>query len=149
MPDPIPVSGILQGLIDDLAERASAPRCDVKRTTATEERAPIDRITRVGVYARDGWKCQWCGAAHHLELDHIVPWSAGGSDSPSNLRTLCKSCNEKRSNYAIETGYKPPKFSDGCVSCEPERPWADVFATGRVWCARCGFLSLGPSGLDV
>ena len=149
MPDPIPAAEVFQAIADELARRATAPRCEVKRTKETEERAPIDLVTRRGVYARDGWQCQWCASKHHLELDHIIPWSAGGDDSPGNLRTLCASCNEKRSNFAIETDYKPPRFSDGCLSCQPDRPWEGVFLTGKVWCANCEHIGLGPAGLDA
>lgn len=64
------------------------------------EREPIPALVRLSIYARDGRRCCECGLEHPaLELDHIVPWSAGGGDHSSNLRTLCQPCNQRRSNY--------------------------------------------------
>lgn len=65
------------------------------------ERDEIDPRVRRGVWLRDGGRCSWCGNAERgqMELDHIVPWSAGGTDRSANLRVLCTRCNERRSNY--------------------------------------------------
>lgn len=32
------------------------------------------------------------------EVDHIVPHSRGGTDTPDNLRILCRRCNQSRGN---------------------------------------------------
>ena len=46
---------------------------------------------------RDGPTCVFCGAAvRDLEIDHILPVSRGGDNSPPNLRLLCPDCNKKR-----------------------------------------------------
>jgi 5-methylcytosine-specific restriction endonuclease McrA len=39
--------------------------------------------------------CEKCGSTYALEWDHIVPKAKGGSDDPSNLRRLCRSCNQR------------------------------------------------------
>jgi hypothetical protein len=59
-------------------------------------RAHISKTVRAAVYARDGHRCLDCGATDRLSLDHIIPWSAGGSDKPDNLRTLCIPCNSHK-----------------------------------------------------
>lgn len=59
-------------------------------------RAHISNSTRQTVYARDGHRCVVCGTADRLSLDHIIPWSASGSDKPDNLRTLCVPCNSRK-----------------------------------------------------
>ena len=59
-------------------------------------RARIPRSVRVAVLTRDGGCCLRCGTTEDLTLDHIVPWSLGGSDDISNLQTLCRRCNASK-----------------------------------------------------
>lgn len=59
-------------------------------------RKKIPAETRCEVYARDDHRCRHCGATENLSLDHIKPWSLGGSDEPDNLQTLCRSCNSRK-----------------------------------------------------
>jgi hypothetical protein len=59
-------------------------------------RPPIPPWIRVGVIERDRY-CARCGEAPiTAEIDHIVPWARGGSHGSSNLRLLCRSCNQRR-----------------------------------------------------
>ena len=51
---------------------------------------------RAAVYERDGNACLHCGTTERLTLDHIHPWSLGGTDTFDNLQTLCRSCNSKK-----------------------------------------------------
>lgn len=51
------------------------------------------------VFHRDGGRCAKCGASSSLEIDHIIPVSKGGGDSPANLQVLCDSCNRYKSNH--------------------------------------------------
>lgn len=48
------------------------------------------------VLERDGYRCTRCGRAGRLEVDHIRPVYAGGSDDLDNLRTLCRGCHIDR-----------------------------------------------------
>ena len=52
------------------------------------------RRLRSYVLARDGGRCQRCGGKEKLECHHVVPSAAGGSDTPSNLRTICVLCHD-------------------------------------------------------
>lgn len=61
-----------------------------------ERRAHITRSVRRKVYERDGFACVECDSTEDLSLDHIWPWSKGGSDELDNLRTLCRSCNSRK-----------------------------------------------------
>ncbi len=47
------------------------------------------------IYKRDEGKCTNCGSTHALEVDHRIPKSAGGADTPENLRLLCRNCNQR------------------------------------------------------
>lgn len=61
-----------------------------------ETRSAIPDRVRQMVYRRDGHRCVTCGSGDRLSLDHIHPWSLGGSDDPSNLQTMCVSCNSRK-----------------------------------------------------
>ncbi|WP_083901707.1 HNH endonuclease [Pseudanabaena sp. PCC 6802] len=56
----------------------------------------ISLTTRYLILKRDNRQCVICGRqppAVKLEIDHIIPYSKGGSNHPSNLQTLCFDCN--------------------------------------------------------
>lgn len=104
MNEPQHISTTIGDLIDEMT--ASPQRHPIVRSG---EREPIPLIVRLSLYARDGKRCRECGLKHaDLELDHIRPWSAGGGDHTSNLRTLCQPCNQKRSNYQDAAEERPP-----------------------------------------
>jgi 5-methylcytosine-specific restriction endonuclease McrA len=59
-------------------------------------RPEIPASVRSMVLERDEHACIECGATSDLTLDHIHPWSLGGSDEAVNLRVLCRSCNSRK-----------------------------------------------------
>ena len=58
-------------------------------------------LTRRAVFARDGWSCQYCGAAAE-NLDHVVPKSRGGAHAWDNVVAACRRCNSRKENRLIE-----------------------------------------------
>ena len=58
-------------------------------------------LTRRAVFARDGWRCQYCGAPAE-NLDHVVPKSRGGSHTWDNVVAACRRCNSRKENRYIE-----------------------------------------------
>ncbi|HDH7443307.1 TPA: HNH endonuclease [Escherichia coli] len=59
---------------------------------------------RAKVVARDGNKCRAIVGGKQclrpaVEVHHIVPLSRGGTNTMSNLLSLCKSCHDKRHNH--------------------------------------------------
>lgn len=60
------------------------------------------RKLRELVLARDGYRCTYrdangrCETTRPLHVDHIVPVAHGGTDDPTNLRTLCREHNLHR-----------------------------------------------------
>jgi 5-methylcytosine-specific restriction endonuclease McrA len=58
-------------------------------------------LTRRAVFARDGWSCQYCGAAAE-NLDHVVPRSKGGAHSWDNVVAACRRCNSRKENRRPE-----------------------------------------------
>jgi hypothetical protein len=52
------------------------------------------------ILKRDKYKCLCCGSKEKLSIDHIHSIHFGGENKLSNLQTLCKSCNSRKStNY--------------------------------------------------
>jgi hypothetical protein len=80
-------SGIKSGWV--MSEYTDAP-------TSSQRRGPIPTAVREAVYELDHYRCVVCDSPENLSLDHVIPWSQGGSDDMSNLRTMCRSCNSSR-----------------------------------------------------
>lgn len=86
----------------------------------------IPASTRSFVMERDGEKCRYCGSTDGpFHLDHVMPWSRGGSNDEGNLVVACSTCNiEKSDRTPEEMGWhtlpikrepkliKPPKVSN-------------------------------------
>jgi DNA replication protein DnaD len=56
---------------------------------------------RFNVFKRDDFTCQYCGRRTPqvvLELDHVVPVSAGGTNDIDNLITSCWECNRGKAD---------------------------------------------------
>lgn len=72
-------------------------------------RVPYRRVllTRRNVLRRDGHRCQYCGAAERLTLDHVLPRSRGGKDAWDNLVAACTPCNNKKGNRTPEEAGMP------------------------------------------
>jgi 5-methylcytosine-specific restriction endonuclease McrA len=83
-------------------------------------RAPRRRVASVSrraVFARDDYRCQYCGDRAD-SIDHVVPRSRGGSDEWDNLVAACRTCNStKRNRTPAEAGMRllrpcrPPRSS--------------------------------------
>lgn len=68
----------------------------LRRVPSPDRRRKIPDALRSAVYERDGHACLHCGATDQLSLDHIHPWSLGGTDTYDNLQTLCRPCNSRK-----------------------------------------------------
>lgn len=68
------------------------------------KRKPIPNVVRDSVFARDGWACVYCGSDQNLTIDHIIPVTDRGSDSPKNLATACQSCNASKGDWSESNG---------------------------------------------
>src|SRR5437762_2164205 len=61
------------------------------------------KISRRALFARDGWRCVYCGTASgRLTLDHVVPRSRGGESIWENVVTSCAPCNLRKGNRLPE-----------------------------------------------
>lgn len=69
------------------------------------------------VYKRDCYQCQYCGYSlknspdfRALHIDHLKPWSAGGSNKMDNLVVACSKCNSKAGNKWFKSFYEKKKY---------------------------------------
>lgn len=102
----------------------------VLRTTArhpilrTGDRTPLPGHVRLAVFYRDRGRCELCPTnaeyPDEWECDHIIPWSAGGSDDSTNLRVLCKPHNQQRSNHVDPLERPRTPVTWWCVNCYSE-----------------------------
>lgn len=83
----------LVGMIED--------RWTVHRAALVRRSIEIAVGLRFDVFNRDGFRCRYCGRGPEqgvfLEVDHVVPRSAGGPDTMANLVTACWDCNRGKS----------------------------------------------------
>jgi 5-methylcytosine-specific restriction endonuclease McrA len=65
-------------------------------------RAAQRKISRRALFARDGWRCMYCGQnGGRLTLDHVVPRSRGGESIWENVVTSCAPCNLRKGNRLL------------------------------------------------
>lgn len=68
----------------------------IHRRENPNARIAVPLKTRLRVLERGNWTCAHCGSDRKLEVDHIFPVSAGGSNREENLQVLCKHCNNRK-----------------------------------------------------
>ena len=105
---------LLEVLIDWLARHDPVARCRSKSLTDANLplRSPaVSRQIRCAVWSRDGGRCTYaaadgtrCQTRRGLEIDHIVPRAAGGSNALSNLRLLCRTHNQSERRRLLGEG---------------------------------------------
>lgn len=60
-------------------------------------RAPLNRR---GIFARDGHRCQYCGAVAE-SIDHVIPRSKGGEHEWENVVAACRACNVRKGDRLL------------------------------------------------
>lgn len=81
---------------DHSRRRECSPRRSARHIAASvRDEIHEQHNGRCAYVAPDGTRC---GSTHALQIDHIHPYAAGGSNGPSNLRLLCAAHNR----YAAE-----------------------------------------------
>ena len=115
------------------------------------DRADINWQKRALIFMRDGYHCRWCGdGVEQLQVDHITPWSAGGSDRSDNLRTLCRRCNAQRSNRITDEHTRVLPVTTCCEQCYIDHYGGDMPDTRiPAFCGHCRMASWVTDWNDV
>jgi 5-methylcytosine-specific restriction endonuclease McrA len=58
-------------------------------------------LNRRSVFARDGHRCQYCGASAE-NIDHVIPRSKGGLHAWDNVVASCRPCNARKRDRLLE-----------------------------------------------
>lgn len=130
--------GKAESVVDYDAEIRS-PSTSIKAPAVLRLKKPLRsmkrgvKFSRVNVYARDGWRCQYCGdrfAFGELSYDHVIPRARGGRTDWDNIVTACRGCNARKADRTCdEAGMFPIK--------RPARPHALPMTGPRVELERC------------
>ena len=96
------------------------------------------KFSRVNIYGRDNYKCQYCAKKLTLAegtYDHVVPRAQGGKTEWTNIVTACEECNSRKANRTPEqAGMKllsRPVRPDWvpimtiCLGSTPPEAWRD------------------------
>ncbi|MBI4289031.1 MAG: HNH endonuclease [Chloroflexi bacterium] len=69
---------------------------------------PQHKLTRLQVFLRDDFVCQYCGKeSHNLTLDHVMPRFRGGPHTWQNVVSACIPCNHRKAGRTpLEAGMK-------------------------------------------
>lgn len=65
----------------------------------------VVRFSRINVFTRDGFRCQYCGEQHSmrgLNYDHVTPRVRGGRTVWENIVTSCYACNDRKGSRTPE-----------------------------------------------
>src|SRR6185436_10495714 len=91
-------------------------------------------MKRLRIYMRDKFRCQYCGEKKpvgELTLDHILPRSRGGGNSPLNIVTACMKCNNRKSNRTPDEARMPLLTSQTALRVKLERVVLCHYAEAR------------------
>ena len=98
-------------------------------------RREASSMKRLRIYMRDKFRCQYCGEkrpAGELTLDHILPRSRGGDNSPVNVVTACVACNNRKGDRTPAEARMPLLTSQSALRVKLERVVLCHYAEARL-----------------
>lgn len=101
---------VVEAAVDQVLHAASiavpVPAVVRLRYMVKTPRRTVATVSRRAVFARDDYRCQYCGARAD-SIDHVMPRSRGGLHVWENLAAACRPCNtRKRDRTPDEAGMR-------------------------------------------
>jgi len=122
---------VLHSAHDEFRVPSVIRRCTYINVRRRREQSGMKRLR---IYMRDKFRCQYCGekkGVDELTLDHILPRSRGGDNSPLNIVTACLKCNNRKSNRTPEEARMPLLTSQTALRVKLERVVLCHYAEAR------------------
>ena len=95
------------------------------------------KFSRVNVFTRDGFRCQYCGHKHpmgSLTYDHVQPRRQGGRTVWNNIVASCRPCNSRKGGRTPQQAGMAPLTSPQRPKSLPiTAPMIDVAGAPREW----------------
>ncbi len=95
----------------------------VRLLSAFRRRKKPVKFSRVNIYGRDKYSCQYCSVKVSINdgtYDHVVPRAQGGKTEWTNIVTCCETCNSKK-------GGRTPAQAKMRLRKKPIRPaWVPI-----------------------
>ncbi|MBN1863238.1 MAG: HNH endonuclease [Dehalococcoidales bacterium] len=90
------------GFIHSAAESFDVPSV-IRLAYLIKRPRPKRRLTRLEVFSRDHFICQYCGKeGKQLTLDHVIPRHQGGAHTWENVVSACIPCNRHKAGRTPE-----------------------------------------------
>ena len=101
--------GAILPKIPKAPKKPKKPTATKKPKVKTVNRRPPKTwdYSRCEILSRDSHRCLYCGNRPSLDpdcrlvLDHVIPWSLGGTGTTNNVVTSCADCNGAKSNRVL------------------------------------------------
>ena len=92
-------------VLEEYEDVIRSPTLSIRAPAVVRLRRPIGgmkrgvKFSRINVFARDEFRCQYCGTKKglsELNYDHVVPRVQGGKTVWENIVTSCYECNARK-----------------------------------------------------
>lgn len=117
----------------------------VLRLFQTHKLSQNVKFTRMNVFYRDQFQCQYCSLKlppGELTFDHVIPVSQNGATNWENVVTCCKPCNTAKGSKTLQQAGmrllkrpKKPRWSpELCLRLLEDDPveWWNFFPTQKI-----------------
>lgn len=112
--------------------------------------ANIPKTLRQQVLERGQKRCEYCQTAKKIvtviEIDHIVPISAGGLTTLNNLCVACHNCNNTKLDY--QTGIDPENGQEYPLFNPRIHQWAEHFRWSEDYILVIGLTPIGRATVE-